>query len=71
MSTTFTFELKGKGKTVFRIQESSPKGGASFNDGGASHLSQLNSCLAKFKNYLESEVEQTVLPTKKWWEVWK
>jgi uncharacterized protein YndB with AHSA1/START domain len=47
MSKTFTFEPKGSGKTMVRIQESSPRGGASFSDGGASHLAQLNSSLGK------------------------
>jgi uncharacterized protein YndB with AHSA1/START domain/predicted RNA-binding Zn-ribbon protein involved in translation (DUF1610 family) len=58
MSTTFTFEPKGSGKTVVRIQESSPKGGASFSDGGASHLAQLNSSLIKLKEHVESEAKQ-------------
>lgn len=58
MSTTFTFEPKGSGKTVVRMQESSPKGGASFSDGGASHLAQLNASLKKLKEHIESEAKQ-------------
>ena len=59
MSTTFIFEPKGSGKTVLRMQESSPKGGASFSDGGASHLTQLNASLKKLKEHLESETKQS------------
>lgn len=58
MSTTFTFEPKGSGKTVVRMQESSPKGGASFSDGGASHLAQLSASLKKLKEHIESETKQ-------------
>jgi uncharacterized protein YndB with AHSA1/START domain/transcription elongation factor Elf1 len=56
--TTFTFEPNGSGKTMVRIQESSPKGGASFSDGGAAHLASLNSYLNKLKEHIESEAKQ-------------
>lgn len=58
MDTTFTFEPKGSEETIVRIQESSPKGGASFNDGGAAHLASLNSYLNKLKEHIESETKQ-------------
>jgi len=58
--TTFTFEPKESGKTIVRIQESSPKGGASFSDGGAAHLASLNSYLNKLKEHIESETKQDV-----------
>ena len=35
MDTTFVFESEGTGRTAVRIEEGSPKGGASFKDGGA------------------------------------
>lgn len=54
-SQTFTFEPKGNGKTIVRIQEGLPKAGASFSDGGASHLAQLNSYLIKLKEHIENE----------------
>jgi predicted RNA-binding Zn-ribbon protein involved in translation (DUF1610 family) len=56
--TTFTFEPNGSGKTMVRIQESSPKGGANFSDGGAAHLASLNSYLNKLKEHIESEAKQ-------------
>ena len=58
MDTTFTFEPAGSDETIVRIQESSPKGGASFNDGGAAHLADLNSYLKKLKENIESETKQ-------------
>jgi uncharacterized protein YndB with AHSA1/START domain len=57
MSTTFTFELYDTGKTIVKLQESSPAGGASFSDGGAAHLSQLNTSLIKLKENIERETE--------------
>lgn len=53
--TTFVFEPEDKGRTAVRIEEGSPKGGASFKDGGAAHLKQLKSYLAKLKDLIESE----------------
>jgi uncharacterized protein YndB with AHSA1/START domain len=63
MSTTFTFEPYGSGKTITKLQESSPAGGASFSDGGEAHLSQLNASLTKFKESVERET--TPVPQKK------
>lgn len=59
MDTTFVFESEDKGRTAVRIEEGPPKGGASFKDGGAAHLKQLNSSLAKLKDLLESETPAT------------
>ena len=55
MDTTFVFESEDKGRTAARIEEGSPKGGASFKDGGAAHLEQLKSSLAKLMDLVESE----------------
>ena len=57
MSTTFTFEPAGSGKTIVKLQESTPAGGASFSDGGAAHLAQLNSSLAKLKENVERDTK--------------
>ncbi len=60
MTTTYTFNPLGSGKTVVRIDESSPKGGASFSDGGAAHLKQWKSSLVKLKEVVEGEAKQEV-----------
>jgi uncharacterized protein YndB with AHSA1/START domain len=82
MSTKFSFEPASGGKTVVRIQESAPRGGASFSDGGAAHLADLKSSLAKLKACVESETPPSSggrqsrsasdgRQVKKWWEFWK
>ena len=55
MTTTWTFESVGNEQTRVRIQESDPHGGASFTDGGAAHLRQLNQTLSKLKACIEGE----------------
>ncbi|HEY5431901.1 MAG TPA: DUF2510 domain-containing protein [Coriobacteriia bacterium] len=59
MDSTFVFESEGTGRTAVRIDEGPPKGGASFKDGGAAHLEQLKSALAKLKDLVESETSAT------------
>lgn len=59
MDTTFIFEPEGTGRTAVRIEEGPPKGGASFKDGGANHLEQLKSALAKLKDLVESGTPAT------------
>ena len=74
MDTIFTLEPTETEKTVFRMQEGSPKGGASFNDGGAAELTKIRSSLAKFKEHVERETKQSFLgekTAKQWWEFWK
>ena len=51
---------KESGETTVRIQESSPKGGAFFSDGGVAHLTSLNSYLNKLRDHIESETKQDV-----------
>ena len=53
MDTTWTFKPVGQGKTVVRVQEGAPKGGACFSDGGASHLARLRKCLVSLKSCIE------------------
>ncbi len=55
MTTTWTFESAGDQQTRVRIQEGEPRGGASFSDGGAAHLRQLNEALSKLKACIEGE----------------
>jgi uncharacterized protein YndB with AHSA1/START domain len=59
MDTTFVFEPEGSGRTAVRIEEGPPKGGASFKDGGAGHLTQLKAALAKLKDLVESQTPAT------------
>jgi HEAT repeat protein len=61
MDTTWTFEPEGTGRTRVRIEET-PKGGASFSDGGAAHRDSLNSTLAKLKTGVESRPGPVVGP---------
>lgn len=71
MSTMFTFDSKLKGKTIVSIEESSPKGGAFYNDGGASRVAQMNKSLVKLKEHIESETKQEEGNIDKWWKFWK
>lgn len=72
VDTTWTFEPRGTAKTAVGIREGSPKGGASFSDGGAAHLASLNSYLAKFKEHVERDTPRsTALSAKKRWQFWK
>lgn len=49
-----------------------PAGGASFSDGGAAHLKNLEESLARLKNCIEQGVCSTPSsPNKEWWEFWK
>ncbi|MFN8375071.1 MAG: SRPBCC family protein [Anaerolineae bacterium] len=57
MNTTFSFTAADSGSTVVAIEEGAPKGGASFSDGGRTHLAQLNTSLQKFKAIVEHEPE--------------
>jgi uncharacterized protein YndB with AHSA1/START domain len=52
--TTWTFEPSGAGSTTVSWEESSPRGGASFSDGGAAHLASLKSSLVKLKQQVEA-----------------
>lgn len=52
-STTFRFIPQGAGSTLVEIEESEPKNGAVFNDGGVGHLAQLQKCLQKMKQGVE------------------
>lgn len=67
MTTTWTFEPVGNERTQVRIQESDPRGGASFTDGGVAHLRQLNEALSRLKTCIESEMSlsaQSAQPAK-------
>ena len=68
MDTTFTFEPEKSGETTVRIQQSSPKRGASFSDGGVAHLATLNSNLNKLRDHIESETIQAERRRRKWWK---
>jgi len=41
--------------TKLTIEQSSPKGGASFNDGGASAKNEMRQALQKLKALIESQ----------------
>ena len=53
MDTSYCFSPEGK-KTQVTIVEGSPKGGASFNDGGYNETKRLEASLAKLKTLIES-----------------
>lgn len=55
MSTTFAFERTRKGHTVVSIEESAPRGGAFFRDGGEAHLAELQASLVKLKQAVERD----------------
>jgi len=55
MDTTYQFKPEGNAVTIIEVVESSPKGGASFSDGGAAQKAQWLASLQKFKNSIENE----------------
>jgi uncharacterized protein YndB with AHSA1/START domain len=55
MDTTYKFKPEGLGKTTVELILSDPKGGASFNDGGAAEKRSRESMLLKLKQCIESE----------------
>ncbi|MEW6194842.1 MAG: SRPBCC family protein [Bacteroidota bacterium] len=54
MLTIFEFRYQGENRTLFKIYFEA-RGGASFNDGGQSHLNSCAISLDKFKRLLEGE----------------
>ena len=56
MDDSFMFEATRSGKTVMRLGESAPRGGASYRDGVASRKVQLAKILATFKQLVERGV---------------
>jgi hypothetical protein len=71
MDTTYQFIQRKNSITIVKIIESDPKGGASFNDGGAAHKADLEHNLQKFKKFVEEETNAISVQGKKWWEIWK
>ena len=55
MDTTYKFIPEGNSVTIVKVIESDPKGGASFNDGGAAHKAQWEKTLQKLKKSIENE----------------
>lgn len=53
--TTWTFEADGPSRTKVVTEESAPKGGASFSDGGAAHLAEQQRSLARLKACVERD----------------
>jgi len=69
MDDTYLFEPKGSKRTLVKIVQSDPKGGARFNDGGAANKAQLVKALHQLKECIQSET--TTATSKKWWTFWK
>jgi uncharacterized protein YndB with AHSA1/START domain len=79
MDTRWEFEAVGPTSTRVRIA-SAPRGGASFSDGGASHLAEMRNSLRRLKQCVETETtdrdpipsdDKGVSAQKRWWEFWK
>ena len=75
MDTTYTFRANGSTRTIVKVIESDPKGGASFSDGGAANKAKRETALRKLKGCIEAETstskENDSSAKKKWWEFWK
>jgi hypothetical protein len=53
MTTSYIFSSLTNNSTLVRIEESSPRYGASFTDGGVAHKQQLIRSLEKLKSAIE------------------
>lgn len=62
MDTTYEFLPEGNSATLLKVVESDPKGGAVFTDGGASHKSQQEQALQKFKKVVEADCNASSEP---------
>jgi uncharacterized protein YndB with AHSA1/START domain len=69
MDDTYVFEAKGSKRTLVKVVQSDPKGGARFNDGGAANKAQLVKELRQLKECIENET--SIATSKKWWALWK
>lgn len=58
MTIVFTFRPALGGKTLVRIRENWPSGGAQFTDGGASRLAKLHSNLGALKKCVEKDTRR-------------
>src|SRR5215210_802043 len=59
MDTTYKFIPESDSETIVQVIESDPKGGASFNDGGAANRAQREKDLQNLKRFIEEETSVT------------
>lgn len=58
MDFKWEFRASGQNSTIVSIESSTPRKGAFFTDGGASHLVEMKQSLMRLKECIERETEQ-------------
>jgi HEAT repeat protein/uncharacterized protein YndB with AHSA1/START domain len=58
IDAAWTFDPAGSGRTTVRVEQGSPKGGATFTDGGAASRAEHARSLARLKEQIERQTSQ-------------